>query len=179
MEITFCDGNDINISFEDRHYVVTASELSRALNNLIEEQKQEKEQKRIENRFQRDNTYYYMDIYGEVKQDFDKGQEVDDRLFENANYCTDEAFMEQRALHETLNRLLWRYSEEHGGDNKPWDGYTPHYFLYFSGLNKIITGYNTLYKPIGVIYFNDEGTANSAIQDVVKPFMEKHPEFKW
>lgn len=98
--------------------------------------------------------------------------------FERANYCTDKAMMEQRALHETLNRLLWRYSEEHGGDNE-WNDKNIHWFISKSeqyGFTKSACKYD---KYNGVVYFKDAETAQSAIEEIVKPFMEQHPELVW
>ena len=96
------------------------------------------------------------------------------------NYCTDKSLMEQRALHETLNRLLWRYSETNGGDSNPWPHGT-HWFIYGDTANglKMNVSANDAHKKQGTIYFKDGGTANAAIEEVVKPFMAAHPEFVW
>ena len=54
-----------------------------------------------------------------------------DDCFNTANYCTDKAIMEQRALHETLNRLLWRYSMEHDGDKINWNTVSDKWAIYY------------------------------------------------
>ena len=87
--------------------------------------------------------------------------------------------MEQRALHETLNRLLWRYSKEHGGDYE-WNNETAHYAISMNTENGVfIVDYFERDKFNGVVYFKDESTAQSAIEEIVKPFMAGHPEFVW
>ena len=51
--------------------------------------------------------YFYIDFYGEVIEDdsnFNYLASVSKHKI--ANYCKDENIMKQRALHETLNRLL-------------------------------------------------------------------------
>ena len=55
---------------------------------------------------------YFINSMGRIQKDWDSNG----LHYAVANYCTDKAIMEQRALHETLNRLLWRYSMEHEGD---------------------------------------------------------------
>ena len=121
--------------------------------------------------------YFYIDDCGEVSNSFEYNLDGDRGAFECANYCTDKAMMEQRALHETLNRLLWRYSEEHGGDSE-WDGHTPHYSVYFE--SNLLQVCSTFYHNAnGVVYFKDEETAVKAIIEVVSPFIEQHPEFVW
>lgn len=82
-------------------------------------------------------------------------------------------------MHETLNRLLWRYSEEHGGDNE-WNGIEHHWFIFKNTASvEICVGDNSLSKSQSVVYFKDMETALSAIEEIVKPFMARHPEFVW
>lgn len=132
--------------------------------------------------FDRVDSQQYFFISGSlgIVPRIDVGDTVDDKFYSNANYCRDKELMEQRALHETLNRLLWRYSETHGGD-LPWDS-TPqnkHYFIYHGVAHGIETSYVIGMKLQGVVYFKDEETARSALEEVVKPFLAEHPEFVW
>lgn len=129
--------------------------------------------------------YYFINTMGAVNEAVDgnhNGSGVDDLRYYAANYCTDKSLMEQRALHETLSRLLWRYSMEHDGDKIDWsdDGHcSSKYYIYFDNANKkwdvyYICTYNDL-----ATYFVDEETARAAIEEIIKPFMEAHPDFKW
>lgn len=124
--------------------------------------------------------YFFMNMTGEIGTYTDVGDKTDDALYATANYCRSEEMMKQRALHETLNRLLWRYSEMHGGD-APWrrDGQVRHFFICVQDDSKIMVDWAYEYKTPGVVYFANEGAANGAIEDVVKPFIAEHPEFKW
>lgn len=74
--------------------------------------------------------YYFVDKVGDVATYIDDGVITDNALYAAANYCRDEEMMKQRALHETLNRLLWRYSEMHGGDNSWETSDNHHHFIY-------------------------------------------------
>ena len=125
-----------------------------------------------------DQIYYYIDYLGELDADVDNFSEDDDNTYNAANYCTDKEMMNQRALHETLNRLLWRYSEQHGGDAE-WDDETRHYYISIKRGNEPFVSNFTYAQPFGVIFFKDEETAKSAIEDVVTPFLAEHPEFVW
>ena len=129
----------------------------------------------------RSDDYYFITAEGCVCTGCETGMIADDERYEAANYCRDKGLMEQRALHETLNRLLWRYSEEHGGDN-PWDSQNiqAHYYIYLDTQNSVLyVSYNDVYHVEGVVYFKEEYIAENAITEVVKPFMEAHPEFVW
>lgn len=126
-------------------------------------------------------VYYFVASNGDVGVTPDFNNNFDNQSFNIANYCTDKAIMEQRALHEILNRLLWRYSMEHDGDKIDWnDENNSKWYIFFAKRSKkyetAIT-YNNSY--LGVIYFHTADTAQAAIKEIVEPFMKAHPEFKW
>lgn len=128
-----------------------------------------------ENPFERKRAdYYYIESTGNVCVIFDIGNSVsDDGRFRSGNYCRDLGLMEQRALHETLNRLLWRYSEGRGGGEKRGG-----YFIYRSNMEDMRVGHCT-YATCGDVYFRKKEVAEAAIEEVVKPFLAAHPEFEW
>jgi hypothetical protein len=123
--------------------------------------------------------YYFVDYDGCVEFVDDCLASADNDRYAVGNYCTDKELMEQRALHETLNRLLWRYSMQHGGrevaciknETTNWYISTKEGVLYTSNC------YGK--RGLGEVAFCDEQTVNAAIEEIVKPFMEKHPEFRW
>ena len=127
-------------------------------------------------------NYYIVDTISDVSSIPDMRCYADNMRFEVANYCTDEKLMRQRALHEKLNRLLWKYSMEHGGDTKSWHSNDLHYCI-----TKEFTTYGSLYdvswdqgvKSEGCIYFATEDIAEDAIIEVVEPFIRDNPEFVW
>lgn len=102
-------------------------------------------------------------------------------LFEVANYCTDKGTMEQRALHETLSRLLWRYSMEHNGDKIDWSNRdSKKYFIYYNNCSHkygVDSRYD--YNFMTNVFFYEYEIAESAIKEIVEPFMKEHPKFKW
>ena len=122
--------------------------------------------------------YYAIHESGEVVQHYDVNDCVDIANFNIANYCTDEAIMEQRALHEILNRLLWRYSMEHDGDKIDWESSRGKFRIYYyNGEYAVVQNFRE--NEIGTIYFYTEAIAEAAITEIIKPFMKTHPEFKW
>ena len=98
-----------------------------------------------------------------------------------ANYCTDKVLMEQRALHETLNRLLWRYSMQHDGDEIDWsDRWQDKYKICYDTIeDSYLIDESHFHKTEGSIYFISEEVAKDAIEEVVKPFIKQYPEFEW
>lgn len=126
------------------------------------------------------NPYYYICCYGDVVVTTEDFEPIDSDNYAVANYCTDEELMKQRALHETLNRLLWRYSEQHGGDIKEWDGTKRHWCISFDHVGiKICVSNMTYSKIYGVVYFSEKRIAENAIKEIVMPFVEAHPDFVW
>ena len=150
---------------------------SMLLRAVVDEKNKEKK-----NPFERVKTdkeiYFYMNDWGCVEEDFDDDFE-DKPRYNVANYCTDKGLMIQRALHEILNRLLWRFNEIHGGDVQ-WDGDNDHFYIVYNKINNEYSVSNYTYmKTQGVIYFPSLKLAQEAIETVVKPFVAEHPDFVW
>ena len=132
------------------------------------------------NPFDRGNRYdqYYMIAgSGDVDVIMEHKCPANQKHFDAANYCTDKYIMEQRALHETLNRLLWRYSMTHKGnrvDDKVWSiTYHADTKTYHAGW----VNYQVLF--VAEVAFDTEEIAQNAIEEIVKPFIEAHPDFKF
>lgn len=124
----------------------------------------------------------YYTIFGNGKVDSYslRNDTLDKELFDVANACKDIALMEQRALHEMLDRLLWRASIEAGESDNPWDYSNPHYYIYYNiGTGKFAIDYCIPCSIQGVCYFPTEEAAQDAIDNIVRPFMAEHPDFVW
>lgn len=129
--------------------------------------------------FSRQPRYYYILEDGVVIDRADNRDRIDNRCYDVGNYCTDEAFMQQRALHETLNRLLWRFSMQNDGDKIDWSKETTKYYIYFQSTNnKFYIDYTCCLKQLD-IYFKSRESAQRAIDEIIKPFMKEHPDFIW
>ena len=126
------------------------------------------------------DKYYFINSIGEVGSSCDFTYDYDLTRYNNANYCTDEELLKQRALEEILARRLWRYSMEHGGDKIDWSDRQQDKFAIFwdvaDGLFYITR--NVISQIINTTYFIDYETAMNAIKEVVEPFMKEYPDFK-
>ena len=135
------------------------------------------------NPFERvDNEMYYtITSSGKLHSTMDINHDVDRDRYNVANYCTDENLMQQRALHETLDRLLWRFSMENGGDEIDWNDQNQcKYFMQYSYWNdKLEIGSTCGIKEQGREHFISREIVQRAIDEIVKPFMAEHPEFVW
>ena len=123
-------------------------------------------------------NYFYISDRGEVFNEDDHNLQCDKKRYNVGNYCTDYEMMNQRAMHETLNRLLWRYSEQHGGDAE-WDRESRHFYIRIDDKGEPFWDWFVCSRPFGPVYFKDMETAICAIEDVVKPFLAEHPDFVW
>lgn len=125
--------------------------------------------------------YYYISYAGIVESDIEQNTDVDASLYKKANYCRDEIVMKQRALHETLDRLLWRFSMENDGDKISWwNIYSSKYYIYFDYKErKFRTSHMNQYKAGMMVYFYSVEIAERAIDEIIKPFIKEHPEFVW
>ena len=125
------------------------------------------------------DDYYYINSSGKVGIITDFTYDSDLTRYNNANYCTDEELLKQRALEEILARRLWRYSMEHGGDKIDWSDGQCKYAIYYDAEDGLFyTTSNTICQTINTTYFVDRETAMNAIKEVVEPFMKEYPGFK-
>lgn len=125
------------------------------------------------------DDYYHITSNGKVGIITDFAYDSDLTRYDNANYCTDEELLKQRALEEILARRLWRYSMEHGGDKIDWSDSQRKYVIYYDPRDGLFyTTCNTTCQTTSTVYFVDRETALNAIKEVVEPFMKEYPGFK-
>lgn len=127
------------------------------------------------------DDYFYIGSGGDVVHDYNcVGCSTSDRRHKVANYCKDRDLLKQRALHETLNRLLWRYSMQHDGDKIDWDVKDPKFKIVYDHYCRTFDiDDNWSSESEGAVYFYKIDIAEAAIIEIIIPFMEEHPEFKW
>lgn len=132
-------------------------------------------------RAKKGDEYWTVVHNGDVFSYLEMNDEFDEKYYLIANYCTNKDLMQQRAWHETLSRLLWRYSMEHDGDKIDWnDRNQRKYKIYYDHESRkynLMDYYVVQYSE--ATYFHTREIANNAIEDIVKPFIEEHPDFVW
>ena len=125
-------------------------------------------------------NYYLINSCGELESVKDYYWNSDKARHDIANYCTDKSLMHQRALHEKLNRLLWRFSMENDGNKICWNQPANNWCLFMDETRKRVKViYHTWIKFECSVYFYTKEIAEKEIKEVVEPIMEKHPDFIW
>lgn len=124
--------------------------------------------------------YYYIQPDGTISSAQYVEDATDESLSAVANCCRSIELMRQRAYWETLNRLLWRYSKETRKREMRWGmKYPDRYIIFYDaddGFWKVDTS-SSWNKFIGYPYFESREIACNAIEDIVLPFIEIHPDF--
>ena len=125
--------------------------------------------------------YYYIAAKGDVEPSKDDNLQVDNKCYNTANYCTDKTLLQQRAYHETLSRLLWRFSMQNDGDKIDWSNSNQTKYVIsrncVTNNFEIESFYN--WKINGLTYFHSYTIAQRALDEIVLPFMKEHPDFVW
>lgn len=131
-------------------------------------------------RVAKDDAYYTVLSSGSVGRMEEYFDCQDDSQYDAANYFNDETFANQVALHQLLYRKLLKFAYDNGfEDTQEWNDSFSHYYLYYSHRERRVkVDANADSQKIGV-YFSSKKAAERAIKEVVEPFMEEHPEFKW
>jgi hypothetical protein len=140
----------------------------------------EKKRKNPFERVTKSEMYCYIDSFNEVQCVSDDMDQCDDMSFECSNYFNDEDFAQQVALHQLLYRKLLKFAYDNGfEDTTEWDEINTHWSIeYDAHCNAFTPDWHKIYKMRDVYFSSPEG-ASRAIEEVVKPFMEEHPEFVW
>ena len=124
--------------------------------------------------------YYCVSSFGDVDSYCDDRSEGDRKFFEAANYFSTQPFAEQVALHQLLYRKLLKFAYDNGfEDTKKWEPYNRHWRIYYDHINNDFTIIEDTSAQNQCVYFSTGVGAKRAIEEVVKPFMEEHPEFVW
>lgn len=123
--------------------------------------------------------YFLINAVGKVSTLAEGATNMDNELYSIANYCHDREIIEQRALHETLNRLLWRYSIKYDGEIICYGLDYLYEISYNITKHKFEVMWTSTRIDEGVVYFKKQETARNAIEEVIKPFLEEHPEFHY
>lgn len=124
---------------------------------------------------------YFITARGTVEYGVEIQDHHCEQLYKTANYCTDKGIMEQRALHETLSRLLWRYSMEHDGDKITWKEDEKEKYMVYRHMvdNNFYVAQYLNCNHFETTFFYTRETAENAIKEVIEPFMKANPNFKW
>ena len=100
--------------------------------------------------------------------------------YNNVAYFNDEEFAKQISLKWLLNRKLEKYAWDNDAEDGAWGNENEHYsILYTPKDGDFFVGSSTWIKQPFAVYFSKGETAENAIKDVIEPFMEEHPEFRW
>ena len=151
--------------------------------DLTEEQIEKlglKVEKDIFERVKYNENYYFIDSCGDVVSSKENAVYADFGRYASGNYCKDIKLMQQRAWHETLDRLLWRFSMQNDGDKIDWSKCNPkkYHIFYNNAFKTFDIDFNNTDKA-NVVYFYSEKIAKRAIDEIVIPFMKEHPYFVW
>lgn len=89
----------------------------------------------------------------------------DNRLYETANYYSDQTVAENNARADKLMRQLRRFAVEHRKSELNWNGNAQKkYYIYYNRRdNKIDIGYVIFGRDFGSIYFDTEEAAEAAL----------------
>ena len=124
----------------------------------------------------------YVTILGDdaIREFFDNNDLCDNGVYNAVNYFNNEQFARQVALHQLLYRKLLKFAYDNGfEDNQAWNKTNCHYYICYNiDEGRFYADVTGNFKHNDV-WFCSRASVNRAIDEVVKPFMEEHPEFVW
>lgn len=112
-----------------------------------------------------DSVFYIINSMREVDYIVDYfGYDDAEKFYECANYCTEKKLMMKRAYYEKLERLLWRYSMQHGGPGN----YTIAYDEVCKNFSVQVTKSQKVLGPTFATY----EAAKNATEEIIRPMLE-------
>jgi hypothetical protein len=170
----------------DLNITINLSDLSEDDRNsflkLINKVREEPIQKKTFNPFERckkDDNYYYIDDESDVITSAEWYEVTDYKSFDVCNYYNDRDFAEHQALRELLNRKLMKFSYENGGADIDVEKLADSFSIYYSEIcSEFLTNDRQCPDILSPVFVSRE-VAQRAIDEIVKPFLDEHPNFKW
>lgn len=134
-------------------------------------------------RVENDKDYYIIDadMFGSpsVFSTYETNDEIDSGRFKNGNYYNDKEFAEQVAMGMELQQKLRKFTYENGWSEDRWNDEYAKWYIYFDTTDKELSTEYTFFFKEKNIYFDTGEIAQKAIDEIIKPFMKEHPNFKW
>lgn len=105
---------------------------------------------------------------------------LDDKYYNSNNYYNNKGFAEQIIMELNLQRKLRKFTYDNGWSEELWEnGNIEKYFIqlnYEEGRFEITCTWNTKRNDT---HFISMEIAQRAIKEIIIPFMEENPTFKW
>lgn len=163
------------------NYIVIGGKKAKLTEEQLKKLGIEPKRKNPFDRVEVGERYFSITAYNDIDDYKDMDNEEDNVSYKNANYFNDEDFANQLLLHELLNRKLLKYAWDNNAEDCEWDGQNSHWHI-----EKLIATNGIVFSAVEdehykccTPYFSKREIVEQAIEDVVKPFMAKHPEFVW
>lgn len=117
-------------------------------------------------RVENGDSYFYVMSDGHVGVDTDYHGTGHNDDYSVANYYSDRTVAENNARADRLIRQLRRFAVEHGSQANCWgDPDQYHYYIMYDYNSKcLFANYNQSYRGYGAIYFDNNKTAELAIE---------------
>ena len=127
-------------------------------------------------RAKENEEHYYLRHDGEVMEEVEEYDSLDNEFYEAANYFSTREKAEEINFKQMLFRKLQRFSDENGGNEIDWnDRTTCKWSIYYNISTEKVEAFNVVnYREFGQVYFVSKGVANKAIElfkdDLIKYF---------
>lgn len=129
-------------------------------------------------RVDEERSYYYIDGLVNVKKTFEANHEIDETVYEKANYFSTKEKAEEINFKQTLFRKLQRFSDENGGNEIDWENTNQKKYciLYCHSFKELQSDFTWVRQNQGQIYFISKEIAEKAIElfhdDLIKYFTQ-------
>lgn len=123
--------------------------------------------------------YSYINEFGTICYNKEKTTRLDDERYLNLNCYNNKDFCHQMKLHWLLYKKLYKFSLENGWSEDLWRDRNVDKWFYMK--NAVSGKYDCyascLFKDDFKVYFVSQDICQQAVEEIIKPFREEHPEY--
>ena len=114
----------------------------------------------------KEEQYYFITAYKEVRSALETDHELDNKMIKSENYFNNKNYAEYINFKENLLRKLDRFAWENNKEVIDWDNERKRkYFIYYNHRHKIFEVCSNTYIQEMNIYFSDKEIAEKAIEE--------------
>lgn len=104
----------------------------------------------------------------------------DNKYYNSGNYYNNKEFAEQVAMEKNLQQRLRKFTYDNGWSEEFWKDFSKaKYFIYRELEENRFICYPKYKTKTRDIYYISEEIAQRAIDEIIIPFIEENPTFKW
>lgn len=163
---------------KDIKIIIDGKEIAATIDDAVRQQILQPVKKTGYERAKKHKDYYFVDFEGDIAISEDINCIQDNDVYNAANYYSDKTVAENNARADKLMRQLRRFAVEHREKELDWDSKKWKYVIVYGIATHLSVSMTAAVQSFGAIYFDNEITAQLAIDTFKDELLWYFTEYK-